>query len=71
MDSPAGEDDVQCPAEADIWEPDGIAVDQRHAPPPAEYTEYGTPLNNPHVAEQGKLKPAGNCIPPQQRSRLA
>ena len=68
LDRAAGEDQVQRPALPDQpRQPHGAAVDQRHAPAPAEHPEHRRRVRHPQVAPQRQLQPAGHRVPADRR----
>ena len=61
---PPGDDHVQRPAQPDEpRQPDRTAVDERHAPAPAEHAEHRVLLGRPQVAPERELKPASDRAP--------
>ena len=63
VDGPAGEDEVDGPTVTDqSWEADGSAVDEGHAPAPAEHTEGGGLLHDAQVAPECQLETAGDGV---------
>src|SRR5262245_32685678 len=63
-DAAAGEDQVERVRVADqAGEPDGAAVDQRHAPAAAEHAEDGVLGGDAQVAPERELEPARDGVP--------
>ena len=69
-DRAAGQNEIERAAHADQpRQAHRAAVDQRHAPAPAEHAENGVALDDAQVGQQRQLQPAGHRIAADRRDQ--